>query len=100
MQLQAEGSFNSIKVRLKRYSAVRDICQSEWFQFHKGPIKALQYLLARFKAASFNSIKVRLKQPPIKVHLLARILFQFHKGPIKAVSPSSVGFLGGSVSIP
>ena len=60
MQLQAEGSFNSMKVRLK----LIEISQ-----------KLLLFM-------SFNSMKVRLK----RVHRISpknTYMFQFHEGPIK-----------------
>ena len=40
MQLQAEGSFNSMKVRLKRaQDLTRPVLYR--FQFHEGPIKTI-----------------------------------------------------------
>ena len=39
MQLQAEGSFNSMKVRLKPAYGAADASHAAAFQFHEGPIK-------------------------------------------------------------
>ena len=38
MQLQAEGSFNSMKVRLKQVKFTTTL-HNTMFQFHEGPIK-------------------------------------------------------------
>ena len=43
MQLQAEGSFNSMKVRLKPFAAYPRYFKA-LFQFHEGPIKTLNSL--------------------------------------------------------
>ena len=44
MQLQADGSFNSMKVRLKRLARYH-LALGFAFQFHEGPIKTNHFLL-------------------------------------------------------
>ena len=63
MQLQAEGSFNSMKVRLKPSNSNSERLSIR-FQFHEGPIKTFRFhaLVALFS------------------------VFQFHEGPIKTIS--------------
>ena len=54
------------------------------FQFHKGTIKTVLFLLAALMCLDFNSIKVRLK-PQNGAFNAQSTLFQFHKGTIKTV---------------
>ena len=95
--------FNSIKVRLERYTDVLST-RLHKFQFHKGAIRTTFTALYQQHPSDFNSIKVRLElgarsaNPPfarnfnsIKVRLepildnanYGAALFQFHKGAIR-----------------
>ena len=75
--------FNSMKVRLKPYTAAHSTAASTKFQFHEGPIKTHMTARTESVLVGFNSMKVRLK-PVIKMQCLkSNKQFQFHEGPIK-----------------
>ena len=54
------------------------------FQFHKGAIRTLFYIINVKTINYFNSIKVRLERASRKV-IWSPLLFQFHKGAIRTV---------------
>ena len=62
MQLQAEGSFNSMKVRLKRKYAADSVVSVPCFNSMKVRLKPLNFLITKYYKISFNSMKVRLKR--------------------------------------
>ena len=74
--------FNSIKVRLNRYSGFKFAKNIVKFQFHKGTIKPALVVGAVDALTYFNSIKVRLNHNNIRKWKQLRA-FQFHKGTIK-----------------
>ena len=55
---------------------------SSLFQFHKGTIKTVLYLVLSLFLVPFNSIKVQLRRSTVH-NLFHKICFQFHKGTIK-----------------
>ena len=67
--INAEFSFNSMKVRLKRRTRKNEPNTATLFQFHEGPIKTTKKSTMIFTA-------------------LAK--FQFHEGPIKTLSSSHI----------
>ena len=79
--LRVNGSFNSIKVRLRRWSSGRS-GTSSGFQFHKGSIKTPPAARCTSVSTCFNSIKVRLRRRMMAADE-AVDAFQFHKGSIK-----------------
>ena len=99
MQLQAEGSFNSMKVRLKR--DLQHVARSSYaFQFHEGPIKTFS-----LGSAQRKNIKFQFHEGPIKtmywcVHQHHAREFQFHEGPIKTFFSEDNAFRSWQVSIP
>ena len=84
MQLQAEGSFNSMKVRLKHFVQLESWFLDQ-FQFHEGPIKTADlskmYIQSLFQFHE-GPIKTRHALFCTKIRLN---VFQFHEGPIKTM---------------
>ena len=96
--------FNSIKVQLERYAALKKLSVAHQFQFHKGTIRTRCRFLYRTLYSwfqfhkgtirtgipftdvtshpNFNSIKVQLELMKSKI-IFNPLKFQFHKGTIR-----------------
>ena len=60
------------------------------FQFHKGTIRTLGFLLLLIQCLNFNSIKVQLERPEPDQRTWSAERFQFHKGTIRTTRLSDM----------
>ena len=80
--------FNSIKVRLEHLAKMKDSAFKE-FQFHKGAIRTIFALVARFEKLAFQFHKGAIRTRRAYRYIELNAVFQFHKGAIRTLTNSA-----------